>query len=132
MDINSIKNFFEAEFPSSHKINRDKGFGEIFDQKIAGLNATEPFIPTGGKADVLERGNRILNLLDDYARDLCNPQKTLKHIGPLVETIKKEAHLIEKEAADKIQNDSELERFIKDVAVTANVAAFKFNRGDYV
>jgi hypothetical protein len=132
MDINSIKNFPEVEFPSSHKINRDTGFGEIFEQKIAGLNATETLIPTGGKAAVLEHGNRILNLLDDYARDLSDPRKTLKHIGPLVETIKKEASLIENEAAEKIQNDSELERFIKDIAVTANVAAFKFNRGDYV
>lgn len=132
MDINSIKNQSETGFPSSHKINRDKGFGEIFDRKITELNATETLIPTGGKADVLEHGNRILNLLDDYARDLSNPRKTLKHIEPLVAAIKKEASLIEDEAAKKIQNDSELERFIKDVAVTANVAAFKFNRGDYV
>ena len=132
MDINSIKNFSEAEFPSSRKINTDKGFGEIFDRKITELNATETLKPTGGKADVLEHGNRILNLLDDYARDLGNPQKTLKHIEPLVQTIKKEASLIEDEASEKVQNDSELERFIKDLTVTANVAAFKFNRGDYV
>jgi hypothetical protein len=132
MDINGIKNLSKSEFASSHKINRDKGFGEIFDRKVAELNRTESLIATGGKADVLEHGNKILNLLDDYARDLGDPRKTLKHIGPLVEAIKKEASLIENEAAEKIQNDSELEKFIKNVAVTANVAAFKFNRGDYV
>jgi len=132
MDINGIKELSEAGFPSSHKINRDKGFGEIFDRKIAELNATETLIPAGGKADVIEHGNRILNLLDDYASELSDPRKTLKHIGPLVETIKKEAGLIETETAGKVQNDSELERIIKDLTVTANVAAFKFHRGDYV
>ena len=132
MDINSIKDLTEAGFPSSHKVNRDKGFGEIFDRKIAELNATESLIPTGGKADVIEHGSRILNLLDDYASELSDPRRTLKHIGPLVETIEKEAGLIETEAAEKVQNDSELERIIKDLTVTANVAAFKFHRGDYV
>jgi len=132
MDINSIKNLSEAGFPSSHEINKDKGFGEIFDRKIAELNATETLIPDGGKADVIEHGNRILNLLDDYASELSDPRKTLKHIEPLVETIEKEAGLIETETAEKVQNDSELEMIIKDLTVTANVAAFKFNRGDYV
>ncbi|MBW2118805.1 MAG: hypothetical protein JRH09_12945 [Deltaproteobacteria bacterium] len=132
MDINSIKNLSEAGFPSSHKINRDKGFGEILDQKIEGLNGTDALNPSESKADVLEHGNRILNLLDDYASELSDPRKTLKHIGPLVETIEIEAVLIEAEAAEKVQNDSELERIIKDLTVTANVAAFKFHRGDYV
>ena len=132
MDINSIKNISEAEFPSSHKINRDKGFGEIFDRKIAELNATETHVTTGGKVDVIEHGNRILNLLDDYANELSDPRKTLKHMGPLVETIEKEAGLIETKAAETVQNDSELERIIKDLTVTANVAVFKFHRGDYV
>ena len=132
MDINDIKNLSQVAFTSPRKINGDKGFGEIFDKKVTELNATENLIPNGGKADVLEHGYSILNLLDDYAKDLSNPRKTLKHIEPLVETIKKEASLIEEEFAEKVRNDSELERFVKDVAVTANVAAFKFNRGDYV
>ncbi len=132
MDINSIKNLAEAGFSSSHKINRDKGFGEILDQKIEGLNGTGAMNPSESKADVLEHGNRLLNLLDDYVRDLSNPHKTLKQIGPLVEIIKNEAGLIEGEVSEKVQSDSELERYIKDIAVTANVAAFKFNRGDYV
>lgn len=132
MDINSIKDLSKAGFPSSQEINKDKGFGEIFDRKIAELNVTETLIPAGDKAEVIEHGNRILDLLDDYTSELSDPRKTLKHIGPLVETIEKEAGLIKIEAAEKVQNDSELERIIKDLTVTANVAAFKFNRGDYV
>ena len=132
MDINSIKNFAELKAQSSSKINTDKGFGEIFEQKIAKITATETPSPADNRVHVMEHGNRILNLLDDYARELSNPRKTLKHIEPLVENIKKEANLLEVEATDEIKKDSQLEGLIKDVAVTANVAAFKFERGDYI
>jgi len=40
--------------------------------------------------------------------------------------------LIEAEAADKVHQDQELEKFVQDLAVTANVAALKFHRGDYI
>jgi len=63
---------------------------------------------------------------------LTDPSKTLKAIEPLVESIKKEVNTIEAEAAEKVDNDNELERIIKDLTITANVAIFKFHRGDYV
>ncbi len=132
MDINNIRRLCGAGFQASPKLNGDKGFREIFDRKTAEVNSTETLTAERDKADALEHGNRILNLLDDYARVLGDPEKTLKHIEPLIENIKNEADLIENITAGKIQNDSELKRFIEDVAITANVAAFKFNRGDYV
>jgi len=132
MDINGIDITYKAKPRFVDKVNKNKEFRQIFDKKITGINLAGAPVPPGGKADVLEHGDKILNLLDDYARDLSDSQKTLKHIGPLVETIEKEASLIEAEAADKVQNDSELEKFIKELTVIANVAAFKFHRGDYV
>ena len=71
-------------------------------------------------------------MLDDYVRELTDPVKTLKDIEPLVESIRKEVNSIEAEAAEKGYNDNELERIIKDVTITANVAMFKFHRGDYI
>ena len=132
MDINGVDVTHKAKLPYADEVNKDSGFRQIFDRKISEINATGALIPADSKADVLEHGNKILDLLDDYAKDLGDPLKTLRHIGPLVETIEKEVDLIEAEAADKFQNDTELERFIKDLSVTANVAAFKFRRGDYV
>ena len=132
MDINGIDVTYKAKLRFVDKVNKDNEFRQIFDRKIAGINAAAAPVPPGGKTDVLEHGDKILNLLDNYARDLSDSQKTLKHIGPLVETIEKEASLIQAEAADKVRNDSELEKFIKDLTVIANVAAFKFHRGDYV
>ncbi len=59
-------------------------------------------------------------------------EKALKFKNLEEENIKEEVSLIEAKAADKTNHDHELERFIKDLAVTANVAVFKFYRGDYL
>ena len=131
MDINSINNICQAKLPSP-KINKEAGFKQIFDRKLAEINAITPRPPIDEKASFLENGDRILNLLDDYARDLSDPAKTLKDIGPLVERITEEVSLFKSESTDKVHNDNELERFIEDLVVTANVALFKFHRGDYL
>ena len=70
--------------------------------------------------------------MDEYANGLNDPKKTLKDIEPLVASIKEEADSIERENREKLQHDKELEGFIKELSVTANVAMFKFHRGDYI
>ena len=132
MDINEIDNVYKARLWSSNRIKKDNGFKQILDRKLAEIKATTPQTPIDSKADVLEHSDKILNLLDDYARELTDPAKTLKDIEPLVESIEKEVSLIDTEAADEAHNDKDLEGFIKDLAVIANVAAFKFHRGDYI
>ena len=88
--------------------------------------------PANMNFEVEENSDKIIHLLNDYARELTDPSKTLKNIEPLVESIRKEVSLIEAKTADKTHDDTELERFVKDLAVTANVAVFKFYRGDYI
>ena len=132
MDINEIGDVCKVRSLSSQKINKDNGFKKIFDRKLAEIHGATSKTSLDFKGGVLEQGDKILHLLDDYARELTDPAKTLKDIEPLVESIRKEVCLIEAEAAEKVRNDYELESFIKDLAVTANVAVFKFHRGDYV
>jgi len=132
MDVNEIDNLHQAKLSTSNKIKKDNGFRRILDQRLSEINAATAQTPTESKADVLERSDKILNLLDDYARGLTDPGKTLKDIEPLVEGIKKEVRLIEAGAVDSLHNDKDLQRFIKDLAVIANVAVFKFHRGDYI
>jgi hypothetical protein len=132
MDIHEIDNLYQAKSLSSQKINKDNRFKQIFDQKLAGIHATTSQIPLDSKRDVLDQSDKILHLLDDYVGELTDPAKTLKDIEPLVESIRKEVSSIEAEAAEKVYNDNELERIIKDLTITANVAIFKFHRGDYI
>ncbi len=132
MDINEIDNTYRAKLSSSGKVSKDHGFKKLLDQKVAEVAATTSQPLSGTKTDVLEHSDKIIHLLNDYARELTDPSKTLKNIEPLVESIRKEVSLIEAKTADKTHDDTELERFVKDLAVTANVAVFKFYRGDYI
>ena len=132
MDIHQIDNLYQAKSLSSQKINKDNRFKQIFNQKLTDIDAAASRTSLDFKRDALNQSDRILHLLDDYARELTDPSKTLKDIEPLVESIKKEVNTIEAEAAEKVDNDNELERIIKDLTITANVAISKFHRGDYV
>ena len=132
MDIHEIDNLYQAKSLPSQKINKSNRFKQIFNQKLAGIHAATSQIHLDCKRDVLGQSDKIIHLLDDYVRELTDPAKTLKDIEPLVESIRKEVNSIETEAAEKVHNDNELERIIKDVTITANVAMFKFHRGDYI
>ena len=132
MDISKIYDSLQGQQSSSKKVDTGNRFKQVFDKKLNEINATIKTPPIGSRSDVIEQGDKILNLLDDYARGLADPAKTLKDIGPLVKSIEKEVSLIKTGASEKIHNDKELEKLIKDLAVTANVALFKFHRGDYI
>jgi len=129
MNISKIDDSFKPNLPSSKKTDGNQEFKQIFDRTLNEINAPGP---VDDKINVIEHGDKILNLLDDYARQLTDPGKTLKDIGPLVDRIEKEVRLIETEAAAKVRDDQELETIIKDLSITANVAVLKFQRGEYI
>jgi len=132
MDINEVSNVYHGKLASSKEVNKGNGFTQILEQRLTKINPTNLQTPHGINADILKQSDKILNLLDDYARELADPRKTLKDIEPLVESIKQEVGIIESEVSDKFHNDKHLEKLIKDLTVTANVAIFKFHRGDYI
>jgi hypothetical protein len=131
MDINKIDNSFQAKLSSTAKVD-DNQFKQIFDKKLDELHTTPSLSPVDSKSDVIVQGEKILNLLDHYAGELADPSRTLKDIRPLVDSIEKEVTLMESEAVNKVQNDEALDRIVKDLAVTAKVAMYKFHRGDYI
>ena len=131
MDINKIDNSFLAKLSSTAKVD-DNQFKQIFDKKLDELHTTPSLSPVDSKSDVIVQSEKILDLLDNYAGELADPSRTLKDIRPLVDSIEKEVTLMESEAANKVQNDETLDRLVKDLAVTAKVAMYKFHRGDYI
>ena len=131
MDINKIDNSFQAKLSSTTKVD-DNQFKQIFDKKLDELHTTPSLSPVDSKSDVIVQSEKILNLLDHYAGELADPSRTLKDIRPLVDSIEKEVTLMESEAVNKIQNDKALDSLVKDLAVTAKVAMYKFHRGDYI
>ena len=131
MDINKIDNSFQAKLSSTAKVD-DNQFKQIFDKKLDELQTTPSLAPVDSKSDVIVQSEKILNLLDDYAGELADPSRTLKDIRPLVDSIEKEVTLMESEAVNKVQDDKALDSLVKELAVTAKVAMYKFHRGDYI
>jgi hypothetical protein len=132
MDINKIGNSFQAKFSSTAKTDNKNQFKQVFNRKLEELHATISPGSVDSKNDVIVQSEKIFNLLDHYAGELADPARTLKDIRPLVESIEKEVTVMESEAVNKVQNDKELEKLIKDLAVTAKVAMYKYHRGDYI
>jgi hypothetical protein len=132
MKIDHIDHLYHGKVSCPEKTTKGDGFKKIFDQRLAEIGQTASQLPPGSSAEILKRSERVLDLLDEYASGLNDPNKTLKEIGPLVASIKEEADSIERESREKLHHDKELERFVKELSVTANVAMFKFHRGDYI
>jgi len=132
MDINKIGNSFQVKLSSTAKVDDDNQFKQIFDQKLDEIHATTSPCSVDSKSDVIVQSEKILNLLDNYAGELADPARTLKDIRPLVDSIEKEVTLMESEAVNKVRNDKALDRLVKDLAVTAKVAMYKFHRGDFI
>ena len=132
MKINGIPDLFKENVLSSKKTDKNYGFKQIVDIKMNEINAAAFPASESNRTDVIERGNKILNLLNDYAIKLTHPSRTLKEIDPLVKRIEREVSVIESGSAGKTSNDKELEKIINDLVVTAHVATFKFRRGDYI
>ena len=132
MDINKIDHSYQEKVGSSTSKAKENGFKKVFDQKMNEINGTLPRNLLEGKSNVLKQGDKILNLLDDYGRVLTDPAMTLKEIEPLVERIEEEVSLFEVEAAQVGQDDKALSRLTHDLATTAEVALFKFRRGDFL
>ena len=132
MDINKIGNSFQSKLSSTAKTDGDNQFKQIFNQKLDALHPTTNPCPIDNKSDVIVQSEKILNLLDHYAGELADPARTLKDIRPIVDSIEKEVTPMESEAVGTVQNDKVLDRLVKDLAVTAKVAMYKFHRGDYI
>ena len=132
MKIDQIDQLYHGKLSSPEKTAKGDGFKKILEQRLTGIGQTACQLPQGGTTEILKRSERVLDLLDEYASGLNDTNKTLKDIEPLVVSIKEEADSIERESRDGLQHDKELERFIKDLSVTANVAMFKLYRGDYI
>jgi len=87
-----------------------------------------------GRVDhsVLQHAYDILGLLEEYSQALSNPDMTLKGIEPIVTRIGQKVKGLDVQSMDNVVQNDELARIINEIAVTANVEAFKFQRGDYI
>ena len=133
LDIHKIDHSYQEKLRLTAGKSKVEGFKEVFDKKINEINRMSPKDLSEVRTNVLDQGDRILNLLDDYGRELTDPAMTLKDIEPLVERIEKEVRLFEEEAErGSDHGDQAFDQLTQDLAVTARVALIKFRRGDFL
>ena len=102
-----------------------KSLGEVAATAPPQLQSLSP-------AAVIQKTDRLLDLLYNYSKDIEDPKKTLKDIEPLIDTIQKDASRLLAETDKALPGNEDLRRIAREAAVTANVEYFKFYRGDYI
>ena len=137
MKINGMSGEFLARGHLASKTTEETetGFKGIMDHQIKMVNAPGEVLPTfvcDARTTVLAQGDKLLSLLDDYVADLENPRKTLKQIAPLVDSIENEVCRIHETVADSSMVDEDLLCLMEELKMTADVAMYKFHRGDFL
>lgn len=131
MNIKGVDNVFNIGLSNTKKAHPGDGFKQILDKTVSEINQPDPTKPVGKKDPALEHSDKVLNLLDRYAGKLADPSTSLKEIHPLVTRIQEEVDLLEARAAD-VPDQKGAGQLFKDLAIMANVAVLKFQRGDFI
>ena len=80
----------------------------------------------------LQHASKVLDVLEEYARALENPQKSLKSIEPIVIRMQQELKGLNVGSMSYVGQHEQLAEVVNQIAVTASVEALKFQRGDYI
>jgi hypothetical protein len=131
MNIREIDKLSAAKLSLPKKANTTHAFEQIYSQKLSAVSDSKPQVLFDAKRDLIDQSNRVMDLLDEYSHELRRPDKNLKDIDPLIKTIQNEINLVEAKAADPVYDGDDIGGVVNDLAVTANVAILKFQRGDF-
>jgi len=91
---------------------------------------SEPLFAVQNKP-VIERTEKILDILEEYQNRLLDPHSTLRDIYPLIEKMETEKEALTP-VLDSLQPGDGLRRILTEVLIASNVEVIKFNRGDYL
>ena len=79
----------------------------------------------------VERAERAISLLEEYAERLGQPGLKLKELQPSLTALEQEAKSLA-EVADRLEPDDELHGIVQEVLMRVAAESVKFNRGDYL
>ena len=83
------------------------------------------------KSTTVEHVDNLLNLLDNYRKQLADPQVTLRSIEPVMNTIVKEKEQMSS-VLDSLTNEDGLKDIVNRTLITASLEVIKYYRGDYI
>lgn len=79
----------------------------------------------------VERAERAISLLEQYAERLGQPGLKLKELQPSLTALENEAKGLA-QVADRLEPDDELHGIVQEVLMRVAAESVKFNRGDYL
>ena len=88
-------------------------------------------LPSEIKNATIERVDNLLNLLDNYRKQLADPTMTLRSIEPVLNTIIKEKEQLSS-LLDSLTSEDGLKDIVNHTLITASLEEIKYNRGDYI
>jgi len=83
------------------------------------------------KRATVERVDILLNLLDNYRKQLADPTMTLRNMEPVLNTIIKEKEQLSS-VLDSLTSEDGLKDIVNRTLITASLEVIKYNRGDYI
>lgn len=149
MNIDKVDgNAHPKQLTPGRKVGGDKGFDQVLTDAVDSIVREEragddvsaaksvDFPPLWDRAhvdhSVLKRAYDILDLLEKYSEALSDTEMTLKGIEPIVTRIEQKLKGLHVQPGNNVAPNDELAGIINEIAVTASVEAFKFQRGDYI
>lgn len=135
MDVNDVSKVVSISPSATTAPGKSRGpgsFREIYQGQLEAVAQPDAVSRQDARTDLLERGDRILDLLDTYAAELGNPQKSLKEIDPLARVIEQEVGLFGEKRSSYPEIDAEMQGLTEALEITASVALMKFRRGDFL
>ena len=108
-------------------------FREVLQARIAQTGPASPATGPDMRPVFAAQSEKVIGLLDDLARGLADPGKTLKAMAPLVRTMEGELRDLEAaKAGFEEGGDRALSELASEVSLLAHVTLFKYQRGDFV
>jgi hypothetical protein len=107
-------------------------FREVLQARIAQTGPASPVRGPDMRPVFVAQSEKLIGLLDDFARGLANPRKTLKEMAPLVQSMEGELRDLETGFAVEKGEDQDLSRLLSEVSLLTRVTLFKFHRGDFI
>ena len=149
MDIDKITGPIHPTESAGHgKVGNDNTFAKILDRTMDTVQreecSKEAPSPTSEVTELarcevsrvegqtLQHASNVLSLMEEYAQALNDPKKTLKSIEPIVVQMQQALRGLDEQSAHNPGHQDKLARLVNEIAITASIEAFKFQRGDYI
>ena len=99
---------------------------------VPSIQKTNSIIPLSiDREELVGRIIKFLDIMDDYANRLGNPNITLKEISPLILEIEEENSQL-KFLAESLPPFDDIRSLLEEVLIRSSVEIIKYNRGDYI